>query len=112
MQLAEQGFYDGLTFHRVIPDFVVQGGDPRGDGWGGPGYTLRDEIGPSRFHTGVLGMAHSGPHTAGSQFFITLAPQHHLDGAYTAFGEVTSGRDVLRLIEAGDEIIAMKLVGR
>ena len=104
--LAEQGFYDGLTFHRVVPDFVVQGGDPRGDGWGGPGYTIRDEVGPAGFGAGALGMALGGPHTAGSQFFITLAPQPHLDGSFTAFGRVVAGAEVLERIAAGDRILS------
>ncbi|HEY8022199.1 MAG TPA: peptidylprolyl isomerase [Thermoanaerobaculia bacterium] len=104
LDLAAQGFYDGLSFHRVVPDFVVQGGDPRGDGYGGPGYTLRDEIGRLRYARGVLGMALAGPDTGGSQFFLTLSPQPHLDGGFTAFGEVTRGLDVLDQIEAGDRI--------
>lgn len=104
LQLANQGFYDGLRFHRVVPDFVVQAGDPRGDGWGGPGYTLRDELRPRRFERGVLGMASSGPDTAGSQFFITLSRQPHLDGRYTAFGEVVAGDHLLDRIVQGDRI--------
>jgi cyclophilin family peptidyl-prolyl cis-trans isomerase/HEAT repeat protein len=105
LQLAAQGFYDGLTFHRVVPDFVVQGGDPRGDGWGGPGYTIRDEINRLRYDRGVVGMALSGPDTGGSQFFVTLSPQPHLDGGYTAFGRVISGVEVLDLIIQGDRIL-------
>jgi cyclophilin family peptidyl-prolyl cis-trans isomerase len=105
LQLANQGFYDGLDFHRVIADFVVQGGDPRGDGWGGPGYTIRDEVGRLRYERGVLGMALSGPDTAGSQFFITLARQPHLDGVYTAFGEVVEGVEILDQIAKGDRIL-------
>lgn len=108
LQLATQGFYDGLTFHRVVPDFVVQGGDPRGDGWGGPGYTLRDEINRLRYGRGVLGMALSGPDTGGSQFFITLSPQPHLDGGYTAFGWVVKGEKVLDQIEKGDKIVRIR----
>ncbi len=104
LQLAAQGFYDGLAFHRVVPDFVVQGGDPRGDGWGGPGYALRDEVNRLRYSRGVVGMALSGPHTGGSQFFITLSPQPHLDGGYTAFGEVVAGGEILDRIEQGDRI--------
>jgi cyclophilin family peptidyl-prolyl cis-trans isomerase/HEAT repeat protein len=110
MQLVNQGFYDGLRFHRVIPDFVVQGGDPRGDGWGGPGYTLRDEATRIDFERGVLGMARSDHHTAGSQFFITLSAQPHLDGEYTAFGRVVAGATVLDEIAEGDEITAMREV--
>ena len=105
LQLVNQGFYDNLEFHRVVPDFVVQGGDPRGDGAGGPGYTLRDEVGLLRFdRAGILGMAHSGPDTAGSQFFFTLSAQPHLNGAYTAFGRVVSGLEVLHLLAQGDRI--------
>lgn len=105
LQLAVQGFYDGLVFHRVVPDFVIQAGDPRGDGWGGPGYSLRDEPNLLRYSRGSLGMARSGPDTAGSQFFITLAPQPHLDGAYTTFGRVLEGDDVLDAIVQGDRIL-------
>lgn len=106
LQLAGQGFYDGLTFHRVVPDFVVQAGDPRGDGSGGPGYQLRDELGLLRYDaTGVVGMAHAGPDTAGSQFFITLSPQPHLDGGYTAFGRVVAGVEVLHNLVEGDRIL-------
>ena len=113
LHLAAQGFYDGLTFHRVVPDFVVQGGDPRGDGWGGPGYTVRDEIGPLRYRRGVVGMALAGAHTGGSQFFLTLSPQPHLDGGYTAFGEVTAGAEVLERIVPGTRIESVReLAGR
>lgn len=104
LHLATQGFYEGLTFHRVVPDFVVQGGDPRGDGWGGPGYELRDEVTRRRFERGAIGMALSGPDTAGSQFFVTLAPQPHLDGTFTAFGQVVAGDDVLDQIVQGETI--------
>ena len=104
LQLVRQGFYDGLVFHRVVPDFVVQAGDPRGDGWGGPGFTLRDEPNLIRYERGVLGMARSAPDTAGSQFFITLSPQHHLDGDYTAFGRVIDGHQTLDRIARGDRI--------
>ena len=104
LQLARAGYFDGLTFHRVVPDFVVQGGDPRGDGWGGPGYALRDEINRLRYRRGVVGMALSGPDTGGSQFFITLSPQPHLDGGYTVFGEVVAGDAVLDRLVQGDRI--------
>lgn len=106
-QLAVQGFFDGLAWHRVVPDFVVQGGDPRGDGVGGPGYSLRDEIGLLRYDAHVVGMAHSGPETAGSQFFVTLSPQPHLDGAYTAFGRAVAGADILHRLLEGDLIIRL-----
>ena len=103
-QLADQGFYDGQRFHRIVPDFVVQGGDPRGDGAGGPGYSLRDELNLLRYEAGVLGMAHAGPDTAGSQFFLTITPQPHLDGGYTIFGRVTQGEDLLRKWIQGQKI--------
>ena len=106
-QLATQGFFDGLTWHRVVPDFVVQGGDPRGDGRGGPGYSLRDEINLLPFGKHVVGMAHAGPETAGSQFFVTLSAQPHLDGAYTVFGRVVSGTDVLYQLLQGDRIVRL-----
>ncbi len=106
--LAEKGFYRNLTFHRVVPDFVVQGGDPRGDGEGGPGYMIPCEINRKKYLRGVVGMALSGPDTGGSQFFITHSPQPHLDGRYTAFGEVVNGREVVdRLIE-GDKILEVR----
>ena len=110
LQLVDQGYYDGLVFHRVVPDFVVQAGDSRGDGWGGPGYVIRDEINRLRYERGVLGMALSGPDTGGSQFFVTLAAQPHLDGAYTAFGKVVGDDAVLDLIRQGDRIQEMVLV--
>jgi cyclophilin family peptidyl-prolyl cis-trans isomerase/HEAT repeat protein len=108
LQLAGQGFFDGVPFHRVVPDFVVQGGDPRGDGLGGPGYAIRDEINRRRFTAGTLGMARAGPDTAGSQFFLTLAPQPHLDGAYTAFGEVVAGAEVLPLVTRGTRVFRVR----
>lgn len=108
LDLAAQRFFDGLNFHRVVPDFVVQGGDPRGDGYGGPGYGLRDEINRLRYGRGVVGMALSGPDTGGSQFFLTLSPQPHLDGGFTAFGEVVQGLDVLDRIEADDRIESVR----
>lgn len=104
LQLARQGFYDGQIFHRVVPDFVVQAGDPRGDGWGGPGYTIRDELSRTPFERGVIGMASSGPDTAGSQFFITLSRQPQLDGRYTAFGRVVRGEEVLDRLVKGDRL--------
>ncbi len=102
--LAEKGYFDGLSFHRVVPEFVVQTGDPRGDGWGGPGYAIPDELNAAPYEAGVLGMALSGPDTGGSQWFITLRPQPHLDGAYTAFGRVTLGLDNARRVLAGDRV--------
>lgn len=109
--LARRGFYNGLTFHRVVPDFVVQGGDPRGDGWGGPGYTIRCEYNPLLYSRGRVGMALSGKDTGGSQFFITHSPQPHLNGRYTIFGEVTEGMDVVDQIQVGDTITEIRLEG-
>ncbi|MFP3941632.1 MAG: peptidylprolyl isomerase, partial [Thermoanaerobaculia bacterium] len=110
LQLVRQRFYDGLTFHRVVPDYVVQGGDPRGDGWGGPGYTVRDELHRLRFRRGVVGLALAGPDTGGSQLFVALSPQPHLDGTYTAAGEVVSGREVLERLQPGDRILEVREV--
>lgn len=104
VRLAQSGFFNGLSFHRVVPGFVVQGGDPRGDGFGGPGYTLRCEYSPRPYGRGALGMALSGKDTGGSQFFIALEPQPHLDGSYTQFGQVLSGMDVVEKIRPGDVI--------
>jgi len=104
ISLAREGFFDGLNFHRVVPAFVVQGGDPRGDGWGGPGYSLRCEYSNLTFKRGAVGMAHSGRDTGGSQFFITLMPQTHLDARYTLFGQVISGMQAVDQIVRGDII--------
>lgn len=104
IRLARGGFYNGLTFHRVVPNFVVQAGDPRGDGNGGPGYTIRCEISTRPYLRGTVGMALSGKDTGGSQFFITHLPQPHLDGGYTVFGQVTRGMEVVDRIESGDLI--------
>jgi cyclophilin family peptidyl-prolyl cis-trans isomerase/HEAT repeat protein len=104
VSLARRGFYDGLGFHRVEPGFVVQGGCPRGDGNGGPGYALRCEITRRAFGRGAVGMALSGKDTGGSQFFITLAPQPQLDGGYTRFGQVVAGMDAVDRIRPGDVI--------
>jgi HEAT repeat protein/cyclophilin family peptidyl-prolyl cis-trans isomerase len=111
VNLARKGFYDGLTFHRVVPNFVIQGGCPRGDGWGGPGYTLRCEINRKHYLSGAVGMAHAGVDTGGSQFFITHSPQPHLDGRYTVFGQVISGMDVVDSIQMGDRIVEVKILG-
>lgn len=106
-QLAGQGFYDDLRFHRIVPDFVVQTGDPRGDGVGGPGYSLRDEIGLQHYDRGAVGLAHSGPDTAGSQFFITLSPQPYLEGGYPIFGKVVAGLEILPLLVQGDALLGV-----
>ena len=102
--LARKGFFNGLQVHRVVANFVVQDGDPRGDGEGGPGYTIRDELNERQYVRGTVGMALSWKDTGGSQFFITHSPQPHLDGRYTAFGHVVNGMDVVDRIQAGDVI--------
>jgi HEAT repeat protein/cyclophilin family peptidyl-prolyl cis-trans isomerase len=102
--LARKGFFNGLTFHRVVPDFVIQGGDPRGDGEGGPGYTIRDEINERPYLRGTVGMALDWADTGSSQFFITHAPAPHLNAKYTAFGRVVAGMDVVDKIQQGDVI--------
>jgi peptidyl-prolyl cis-trans isomerase B (cyclophilin B) len=104
--LAREGFYDGIAFHRVIDNFMVQGGDPTGTGRGGPGYKFEDELrgNPLKHDSGVISMANAGPNTNGSQFFITHSSQPHLDGRHTVFGKVTSGKDVFDSIEQGDTI--------
>ena len=108
--LADSGFYNGTTFHRVIPGFMIQGGDPMGTGVGGPGYYIDDEINDLKHDAGVISMANRGPNTAGSQFFITQLPQPHLDGRHTVFGRVLEGQDVVCRIDAGDKIINIKIV--
>ena len=123
-KLANSGYYNGIVFHRVIPNFMVQGGDPTGSGSGGPGYEIECELHPSRKHgTGALSMAHkgqckhdpktgvktSGRCTGGSQFFITHGPTPHLDGVHTVFGQVTSGQDVVNKIQMGDKIVKLTI---
>ena len=107
--LAESGYYDGTIFHRVIPDFVAQGGDPTGNGWGGPGYSIRCEYSEVPYVRGTVGMATSGKDTGGSQFFITHSPQPHLDGRYTVFGQVIEGMDVVDQLVIGDKIISVTI---
>lgn len=100
IELTEKGFYDGVIFHRVIEDFMIQGGDPTGTGMGGPGYKIKDEFGEGLKHDdeGILSMANAGPNTGGSQFFITLAPTPWLDGHHAIFGRIVEGMEVVRLI--------------
>ncbi|EGO64447.1 peptidylprolyl isomerase [Acetonema longum] len=106
VKLISEGFYDGLTFHRVIPGFVAQGGCPNGTGSGGPGYTIPCETkgNPHKHLRGSLSMAHRGPNTGGSQFFIVYEPQPHLDGMHTVFGQVSQGMDVVDNIKQGDRM--------
>ena len=114
IELSEQGLYDGLVCHRVINDFMIQGGCPHGKGTGGPGYRFRDECHPDRRHDGpgVLSMANAGPNTNGSQFFITHSAQPHLDGKHTVFGRVLEGLDVVNRISQGDEIQSVTVLNK
>ena len=111
VNLATRGFYDGLTFHRVINDFMAQGGDPMGNGSGGPGYQFEDEIRLRLNQMGILAMANSGPDSNGSQFFITHQATPHLNGVHTVFGLIHSGRDIIRQIRVGDTINAITIEG-
>ncbi|MSQ31496.1 MAG: peptidylprolyl isomerase [Dehalococcoidia bacterium] len=117
--LAREGFYDGCTFHRVIPGFVAQGGDPTGSGSGGPGYRFQDEISTTPFVQGIVGMANAGPGTNGSQFYIMLGDASHLTGRYTAFGRIEAGldhvlaitpRDPERATAPGDRILSVEVI--
>jgi peptidyl-prolyl cis-trans isomerase B (cyclophilin B) len=117
LNLVSRKFYDGLTFHRVVPRFVIQGGDPMGTGSGGPGYRFENEVHPSLSHVnvGVLAMANAGPNTNGSQFYVTidsLGPEHvkMLDGSYSIFGQVTKGLDVTKKIAQGDKIESIDIL--
>ncbi len=109
--LAGEGFYDGVSFHRVISHFMIQGGDPTGTGRGGPGYRFEDETlgNPLKHETGVISMANAGPNTNGSQFFITHSPQPHLDGRHTVFGKVVKGQSVVDAIRQGDRTLKVEV---
>jgi peptidyl-prolyl cis-trans isomerase B (cyclophilin B) len=109
VDLAEKGFYDGLTFHRVIPNFMIQGGCPQGTGTGGPGYKINCEINPNKHQAGSLSMAHAGKNTGGSQFFICHSPQSHLDGVHTVFGK-TEDMDVVNAIKGNDKMLSVKII--
>src|SRR5690606_14585203 len=112
VNLAKRGFYDGLSFHRVIPDFMIQGGCPKGTGTGGPGYKFEDEANNGvRHERGVLSMANAGPNTNGSQFFITHIKTDWLDGKHTVFGKVTEGLDVVDAVKQGDAIKSVRIEG-
>ena len=112
VNLAQRGFYDGLTFHRVIPDFMIQGGCPRGTGTGGPGYKFEDETRNGLKHErGVLSMANAGPNTNGSQFFITHVACPWLDGKHTVFGKVIEGQEVVDKVQQGDHIRSIRIEG-
>lgn len=112
LNLAKRGFYNGLKFHRVIPDFMIQGGDPTGTGAGGPGYKFEDEVNTGLKHNkgGLFSMANAGPRTNGSQFFVTHVPTPWLDGKHTIFGEVTKGQDVVDTIKQGDKIESIEVL--
>ncbi|HVX89741.1 MAG TPA: peptidylprolyl isomerase, partial [Gemmatimonadales bacterium] len=104
LRLVDRHYFDGQRWHRVVPNFVIQAGDPRGDGNGGPGWAIRDEINRRRYGSWVVGMALSGPDTGGSQWFITLSPQPHLDGNYTVFGRLKGGDANAQRVVQGDQI--------
>ncbi|WP_313641683.1 peptidylprolyl isomerase [Paenibacillus sp. FSL K6-0276] len=109
-KLVKEGFYNGLTFHRVIPGFVAQGGCPNGTGSGGPGYTINCEINPNKHERGTLAMAHAGKNTGGSQFYICYAPQPHLDGVHTVFGKVVEGMDLVDTFKGRDKMTSVEII--
>jgi len=108
--LTQSGFFKGKNFHRVVPNFVVQGGDPRGDGWGGTDYSLRSEFANLRYLEGYVGMASAGKDTESCQWFITHSPTPHLDGRYTIFAKVTAGMEVVHQLEIGDPLVKVELI--
>jgi cyclophilin family peptidyl-prolyl cis-trans isomerase len=110
VRLAERGYFDGLVVHRVVPNFVIQDGDPTGTGSGGPGYTIRCEYNRLRYEAGMVGMALSGKDTGGSQWFITHSPQPHLNGRYTIFARVVRGMDVVHRIVQGDRVRKVEIL--
>jgi peptidyl-prolyl cis-trans isomerase B (cyclophilin B) len=112
LNLAKRGYYDGVTFHRVIPQFMIQGGDPTGTGRGGPGYKFEDEVNTGLRHDkpGIFSMANAGPRTNGSQFFITHVPTPHLDGKHTVFGFTTKGQEIVDAVRAGDRIEKIEIL--
>lgn len=113
LNLAQRGYYDGVSFHRVIANFMIQGGDPTGTGRGGPGYKFADEFHPELRHrsAGVFSMANAGPGTNGSQFFITHLATPHLDGKHSVFGQVTNGQQVVNAVKQGDKITSITIHG-
>ncbi|MEM8604261.1 MAG: peptidylprolyl isomerase [Cyanobacteria bacterium P01_H01_bin.121] len=109
VKLSKEGFYNGLNFHRVIPNFMIQGGCPKGTGTGGPGYKIKCEINSNKHEAGSLSMAHAGRDTGGSQFFICHSPQPHLDGVHTVFGK-TEDMNVVNSIKQGDKIVSVQII--
>jgi cyclophilin family peptidyl-prolyl cis-trans isomerase len=109
--LSKKGFYNGLTFHRIEPNFVIQGGDPKGDGTGGPGYKIKAEFNKNKHDRGAVAMARSNdPDSAGSQFYIVLAPSNFLDGKYTVFGKVVSGMNIVDNVKKGDKMKSVTIM--